>query len=147
MISIGCDSIVVATRTMGVTMPRTESEITRVKYLREGLHYASDLTDAEWALIEPSMPKVNRIGRPRETDCQLWLQISVVIPAFLARRWSCVMKKSSILYYMYIRRCESAASETFCVRSRRYFPALRGIYRCCRAPARSDSPGAIGNRS
>jgi transposase len=26
------------------------------------------MTDAEWALIEPSMPKPNRIGRPRETD-------------------------------------------------------------------------------
>ncbi len=51
---------------MGVTMPWTE--ITRLKYRREGLRYASDLTDAEWALIEPSMPKVNRIGRPRETD-------------------------------------------------------------------------------
>ena len=63
---MGCDSIVVATRAMGVRMPWTE--ITRLKYRREGLRYASDLTDAEWALIEPFMPKVNRIGRPRETD-------------------------------------------------------------------------------
>ena len=30
--------------------------------------YASDLTDAEWALIEPLMPAPNRIGRPRKTD-------------------------------------------------------------------------------
>jgi transposase len=51
---------------MEVTMPWTE--ITRPKYRREGLRYASDTTDAEWALIEPSMPKMNRIGRPRETD-------------------------------------------------------------------------------
>lgn len=51
---------------MEVTMPWTE--ITRVKYRREGLRYASDTTDAEWSLIEPMMPKMNRIGRPRETD-------------------------------------------------------------------------------
>jgi putative transposase len=30
--------------------------------------YASDLTDAEWRLIEPYMPAVKRLGRPRETD-------------------------------------------------------------------------------
>jgi hypothetical protein len=30
-------------------MPRTE--ITRAKYRRSGLRYASDMTDAEWALI------------------------------------------------------------------------------------------------
>lgn len=47
-------------------MPWTE--ITRGKYRREGLRYASDMTDAEWSLIEPFMPKVNRIGRPREAD-------------------------------------------------------------------------------
>ena len=32
------------------------------------MRYASDLTDAEWALIEPLMPAPNRIGRPRKTD-------------------------------------------------------------------------------
>lgn len=44
------------------------TEITRRQYRREDLRYASDLTDAEWALIEPSMPPRSRIGRPRETD-------------------------------------------------------------------------------
>jgi len=43
------------------------TEITRRKYEREGQRYASDLTDAEWALIEPHMPAVKRLGRPRET--------------------------------------------------------------------------------
>jgi transposase len=42
-------------------------QITRRKYEREGQRYASDLTDAEWALIEPHMPAVKRLGRPRET--------------------------------------------------------------------------------
>jgi putative transposase len=44
------------------------TEITRQKYEREGQRYASDLTDAEWALIEPHMPAVKRLGRPRETE-------------------------------------------------------------------------------
>ena len=44
------------------------SKITRQKYEREGQRYASDLTDAEWALIEPHMPPAKRLGRPRGTE-------------------------------------------------------------------------------
>lgn len=44
------------------------TEITRPKYDRAGLRYASDLTDAEWALIEPELPSRKRLGRPRTTD-------------------------------------------------------------------------------
>ena len=44
------------------------TEITRRKYRRDGLRYASDLTDAEWALIEPLLPPASPLGRPRETD-------------------------------------------------------------------------------
>ena len=44
------------------------TEITRPKYERAGRRYASDLTDAEWRLIEPYMPAVKRLGRPRETN-------------------------------------------------------------------------------
>jgi hypothetical protein len=43
------------------------TEITRPKYERGGQRYASDLTDAEWALIEPHMPPSKALGRPRET--------------------------------------------------------------------------------
>src|SRR5512132_2873472 len=43
------------------------TEITRIKYRRDGLPYASDTTDEEWALIEPHMPAKFRVGRPRET--------------------------------------------------------------------------------
>ena len=42
--------------------------ITRPKYERAGQRYASDLTDAEWAVIEPHMPAAKHLGRPRETD-------------------------------------------------------------------------------
>ena len=45
-------------------MPWTET--TRSHYERRCPRYASDLTDAEWALIEPLMPTPNRIGRPRD---------------------------------------------------------------------------------
>jgi len=54
---------------MEITMPWTE--ITRRQYRREGLRYASDLTDAEWTLIEPFMPSPSPIGRPRTTGLRL----------------------------------------------------------------------------
>lgn len=44
------------------------TEITRAQYRRDDLEYASDLRDAEWVLIEPLMPRANRLGRPRRTD-------------------------------------------------------------------------------
>jgi transposase len=39
---------------------------TRRQHSREGLRYETDLTDAEWARIEPHMPKPRIRGRPRE---------------------------------------------------------------------------------
>jgi putative transposase len=44
------------------------TEITRRQYRREGMRYASNMTDAEWSLIEPLMPQPNWIGRPRKTE-------------------------------------------------------------------------------
>jgi transposase len=44
------------------------TKITRPKYERSGPRYASDLSDAEWAVIEPHMPATKHLGRPRETD-------------------------------------------------------------------------------
>ena len=44
------------------------SELTRRQHARTGDRYASDLTDAEWAIIEPLMPSHKSTGRPRETD-------------------------------------------------------------------------------
>src|ERR687885_1048194 len=37
---------------------------TRQQHSRPGLRYETDLTDAEWALIEPLMPKPQARGRP-----------------------------------------------------------------------------------
>ena len=44
------------------------TEITRPKYQRDGLRYASDTTDEEWALIEPHLPPPASCGRTRETS-------------------------------------------------------------------------------
>src|SRR5216684_2603434 len=41
------------------------TETAREQYRREDLRYASDMTDAEWALIEPHMPAQKALGRPR----------------------------------------------------------------------------------
>src|SRR5271169_2782554 len=54
------------------------TEITRRKYEREGQRYASDLTDGEWALIEPQ-PAVKRLGRPRETELRAVLDAILYI--------------------------------------------------------------------
>ncbi len=47
-------------------MPWTET--TRAQYQRDGLRFASDMTDAEWALIARRLPARRRLGRPRTTD-------------------------------------------------------------------------------
>src|SRR6266550_1927055 len=55
------------------------TEITRRKYEREGQGYASDVTDAEWALIEPHMPATKPLGRPRETELRAVLDAILYI--------------------------------------------------------------------
>jgi transposase len=40
----------------------------RAKYARPAERYATDLTDREFALVEPRLPPRNRLGRPRTTD-------------------------------------------------------------------------------
>ena len=42
----------------------------RGRYDRSGLRYPSDLTDAEWALIEPLIPGPKRGGNKRTVDMQ-----------------------------------------------------------------------------
>ena len=40
----------------------------RAKYARPAKRYATDLTDAEFALVAPRLPSRSRLGRPRTTD-------------------------------------------------------------------------------
>ena len=48
--------------------------------------YASELTDAEWRLIEPFMPPVKRLGGPRVTP----FGASAARERSPAARWSCL---------------------------------------------------------
>ena len=47
------------------------TEITREQYLRDGLRYASDTTQAEWLLLSFFLPPPCRVGRPREVDLRV----------------------------------------------------------------------------
>ena len=40
--------------------------ITRPQYQRKGLRYASDVTQAEWAIIEPHLPAAKPLGQARK---------------------------------------------------------------------------------
>ena len=44
--------------------PKIEIDI-----MRERKEYTSDLTDAEWAIIEPLLPEDKAVGRLREVIC------------------------------------------------------------------------------
>jgi transposase len=50
------------------------SQADRTTYERGDLRYPSDLTDAEWALIEPHIPPAKRGGRRRAVDVREVLQ-------------------------------------------------------------------------
>lgn len=39
---------------------------TRAQHKRDGLRFASDLTDAEWAVVKPLLPPPSAVGRPPE---------------------------------------------------------------------------------
>ncbi|MGH7087599.1 MAG: transposase, partial [Stellaceae bacterium] len=40
------------------------TETTQPQYRRDGLRYASGVTDAEWAGIETLLPAAKKLGRP-----------------------------------------------------------------------------------
>ena len=60
------------------------TEITRPQYLRQGPRYASDVTEAEWRMIEPQLPAPRRLGRPRKTAL-----LAVVNALFYIARTGC----------------------------------------------------------
>jgi len=43
------------------------TETTQSQYRRDGLRYASDVTDQEWAEIAALLPLPRKLGRPRTT--------------------------------------------------------------------------------
>jgi transposase len=80
------------------------TEITRRQYRREGLRYASDLTDAEWALIEPFLPAPAKVGRPRETDLRKLVE-AILYMASTGCQWRAIPKEfppySTVQGYFY----------------------------------------------
>lgn len=80
------------------------TEITREQYRRDGLRYASDMTDAEWNLIEPLMPARSRRGRPREIDLR-WIMNAVLYIAASGCQWRALPKDfppyTTVQYYFY----------------------------------------------
>ncbi|WP_374765322.1 transposase, partial [Yunchengibacter salinarum] len=46
------------------------TDITRQQFAREGQRLPSDLTDAEWAALEPLLPPRPRRGRPPRWRCR-----------------------------------------------------------------------------
>jgi hypothetical protein len=62
--------MVVATQRMEIA--KRSPEITRAKDRRDGRRYASGMTDAVCSLIAPLMPRINRIGWPRERGGGRW---------------------------------------------------------------------------
>jgi transposase len=87
---------------MEVTMPWTET--TRAQYRREGLTYASDVTEGEWALIGPHLPKPCRIGRPRKT-CLRAVVNAILYMASTGCQWralpKCFPPRSTVQGYFY----------------------------------------------
>lgn len=58
------------------------TETTRPRYARAGLRYASDLTDREWAVIAPLLPRAGLRGRP------VTVSMRAVVEALLYLLWS-----------------------------------------------------------
>lgn len=83
-------------------MPWTE--ITRVQYQREGLRYASDMTDQEWAVVAPLLPLPSRLGRPRQRDLRTILDAILYVHA-TGCQWRALPKdfppRSTVQGYFY----------------------------------------------
>ena len=67
------------------------TETTRAHYRRDALRYASDLTDAEWALISPFLPTASKVGRPRKTDLRSVLE-AILYMASTGCQWRAMPK-------------------------------------------------------
>ena len=80
------------------------TETTRGHYRRDGLRYASDLTDDEWALIEPHLPLPAKVGRPRTTDLRKLLE-AIMYMASTGCQWRAIPKEfppySTVQGYFY----------------------------------------------
>lgn len=80
------------------------TELTRAQHNRETGRYPSDLTEAEWAVVQPFLPGPYRLGRPRRVDLrQVWNAIQYIAASGCA--WSLLPREfppvSTVRYYFY----------------------------------------------
>src|SRR3984893_13162551 len=111
------------------------TEITRRKYERGGQRYASDLTDGEWALIEPQPPSL-WAGRGRSSCERCWTRSCISRgPAVSGGCWRRTFRRSQAC-----RAISTSGETTACLR--------RSILRCCckrarpRVAKRAQRPGS-----
>ena len=80
------------------------TKTTRKHYRRNGLRYASDMTDREWQLIARLLPKPRRVGRPREVDLRVVMNALLYILA-TGCQWRALPKDfppfTTVQYYFY----------------------------------------------
>jgi putative transposase len=80
------------------------TETTRLQYRRDGLRYASDMTDEEWAVIVPLMPEPRQLGRPRAVDLRVVVNAILYVLA-TGCQWRALPKdfppRSTIQGYFY----------------------------------------------
>jgi putative transposase len=83
------------------------TEITRAQYRREGLRYASDTTEAEWALLSSFLPRPRRLGRPRKVDLRNVVDAILYVLA-TGCQWRALPKdfppRSTVQGYFYLWR-------------------------------------------
>ena len=83
------------------------TEITRPQYRRDGLRYASDLTEQEWVVLAPFMPGRCYLGRPREVDLRAVANAILYVLA-TGCQWRALPKdfppRSTVQYYFYLWR-------------------------------------------
>ena len=80
------------------------TELTRAQHNRKTERYPSDLTQAEWAVVQPFLPGPNRLGRPRRVDLRrIWNAIQYIAASGCA--WSLLPREfppvSTVRYYFY----------------------------------------------
>jgi len=83
------------------------NDTARVEHRRERLRYPSDLTDREWAVIEPLLPPARPGGRPRTTDLRAVVEALLYI-ASSGCQWRMLPKEfppvSTVQGYFYAWR-------------------------------------------
>lgn len=83
------------------------TETARRDYARRGLRYASNCTNEEWAVVEPLLRRIGKVGRPRKHDPRtLWNAIQYI--ATTGCQWAQLPKEfppfTTVQYHFYRMR-------------------------------------------